>query len=195
MKSFVNFIPIVVAVIIFLSPSLAAQDTYILDQAVTAKIQGTSTLHGWESVIEDTDLKLSAVTSKSSVRITDLKLTVSSVSIKSGKDVMDQKTYTALKAEEFPTISFELTDPAETDNDGNVTAKGTLNLIGIEKDIEVKGKVTKDVDERLMLNASYTINMTDYGITPPSAMFGTIETGEEVTVVFDLKLSNSPSLN
>ncbi len=33
--------------------------------------------------------------------------------------------------------------------------------------------------------------MTDYGVTPPEVMFGTVKTGDDITISFDLYLGQT----
>lgn len=174
---------------------LTAQDIYRLDESSTAKIQGTSTLHDWESVIEKTTASLTVNKRGSNLEISEMEVAVEARSIKSGKDVMDMKTYNALKSVEFPSIKFTLNTPLTIAEESAVTAKGILQLVGISKEIEVTGNVSNLNENQIGINASYTINMTEYGIDPPTAMFGTIVTGEEITVVFDMQLIKVPDAN
>jgi hypothetical protein len=41
-------------------------------------------------------------------------------------------------------------------------------------------------EDRLSFKGAYKLNMKDYDMTPPSAMFGQIVTGEEVEIRFEL---------
>jgi polyisoprenoid-binding protein YceI len=40
----------------------------------------------------------------------------------------------------------------------------------------------------MTVSGDYTLKMTDYGIQPPKAMWGTIKTGDEVTIKFEIVL-------
>ena len=42
----------------------------------------------------------------------------------------------------------------------------------------------------LRVTGSYDLNMTEYGLKPPTLMFGRIKVGETVTVKFDLLLKS-----
>ena len=174
---------------------LTAQDIYRLDESSTAKIQGTSSMHDWESVIEKTTASLTVNKKGENFEISKMEVVIEARSIKSGKDVMDMKTYNALKSVEFPSIKFTLNTPLTIAEGSEVTAKGILQLVGLSKEIEVIGNITNLNENQMGINASYTINMTEYGIEPPTALFGTIVTGEEITVVFDMKLLKVPDAN
>jgi hypothetical protein len=51
----------------------------------------------------------------------------------------------------------------------------------------VKG--TKVGEDNYRFEGTYGINMKDYGVDPPSAVFGTIKSGEEVTIKFNILLT------
>jgi len=174
---------------------LTAQDVYRLDESSTAKIQGTSTLHDWESVIEKTTASLTVNSVEANFEISEMEVAVEARSIKSGKDVMDMKTYNALRSVSYPSIIFTLNTPVTISDEFEVTAEGTLQLAGITKEIMVNGKVNNLSSEQFGINANYTINMTEYDIEPPTAMFGTIVTGEEITVVFEMVFIKVPDAN
>jgi hypothetical protein len=44
-------------------------------------------------------------------------------------------------------------------------------------------------DHDIKFSGSYTLKMTDFKMSPPTAMMGTIKVGNEVTIKFDLTLS------
>ena len=180
---------------LFLFSTTQAQDIFQIGDNSSVKVTGTSTLHDWESEVENTEVKLVASTENDLTTIKELEIKIEARSIKSGKDVMDIKTYNALKSTENPYITFTLKEPVTINNDQEVTAKGSLSLAGMTKDIEVTGKVNYSNEAQMGIEASYTINMPDYEIDPPSAMFGTIKTGKEVTVIFNLELTKSTVAN
>lgn len=103
--------------------------------------------------------------------------------LKSGKSRMDKNTYKALKAEDHSNIKFESTSIKESN--GKLYAVGNLTIAGTTKNIEIPLELNKTQD-KLTIVTSYKINMLDYNVEPPTAMFGTIKTGESVTVKFNL---------
>jgi polyisoprenoid-binding protein YceI len=43
-------------------------------------------------------------------------------------------------------------------------------------------------DQSITFNGSKKIKMTDFGISPPTALMGTMTTGDEVEVIFQVTL-------
>lgn len=150
-------------------------------------IKGTSTLHDWESIVEKTSSEL-VVNNLEDANIETLNVKVQVFSIKSGKSIMDKLTYKALKADEYPVITFifkkgEIVkeDPSFID----VKLMGDLSIAGVTKNISVITKINK-LGETIILKGVHKLKMTDFGISPPKALLGTIKTGDEITIEFNL---------
>jgi hypothetical protein len=56
----------------------------------------------------------------------------------------------------------------------------------VTKEIEQAAVAERGSDGRLRFTGSYPIDMPEYGITPPTAMFGSLRTGRRVVVHFEL---------
>ena len=63
---------------------------------------------------------------------------------------------------------------------------GTLTVAGKENKIEMDVVATRMADGTLKAKGVVPIKMTDYGIKPPTAIFGRLKTGDEVKVNFEL---------
>ncbi|MBW3468161.1 YceI family protein [Arthrospiribacter ruber] len=68
----------------------------------------------------------------------------------------------------------------------NVTAKGKFKIHGVEREIEVPGKIRKLNDSFLELEAEFKVLLGDYKIDIPKVMF--YELSEEQTVTIKAKL-------
>lgn len=165
-------------------------------KSITASIQGTSTLHDWESAITQIEFN-GLVQSERSVPtfIKDIlvKIPVKSIKSKEGK-LMDSKTYDAFKSDSFPLITYTAAQAQITVDasqhvlirvSGNLTMAGTTRPI----QLEAKGKLLPDGD--LQVSVSKTLKMTEFSMRPPTVMMGTIKVGDEVTVTVDLTLTNA----
>lgn len=115
-------------------------------------------------------------------------------SLECGKKKMNRDLYDALKAEEYPTIHYQLLDAQLGDSTLSESADGRMNIqtLGI---LEIAGKTdTTRVmvqghllnDNRFRVEGSKQINMETFHIEPPSAMFGLIKASRELTVNFDV---------
>ncbi|MRR22396.1 YceI family protein, partial [bacterium] len=66
------------------------------------------------------------------------------------------------------------------------TISGELTINGVMKQVAVpvQGSLTGN---KLNVRGSKTIKMSDFDVKAPVALMGTLKTGDEVTVSFDLK--------
>ncbi|MGF1636435.1 MAG: YceI family protein [Cyclobacteriaceae bacterium] len=163
-------------------------------------IDGTSTIHSWTSkvntingslMLDDKVAKKDNFKKGDKVQQVNISIPVTSIESPRGA-AMDQKTYNALKSEEHPNITFELGDNKITSVSGDtfeMEAKGNLKIAGKSQAIVLQVKGARNSASKVSFVGSYTLNMKDYDIEPPSAMFGQIVTGEEVTINFDLIVS------
>ena len=122
------------------------------------------------------------------VESAELTVPAATLDCKNGK--MNEHMLKALKAKDNPTISFRITsyDVAKATGGVNGTALGELTLGGVKKTITVTAHATPDASGALRLTGAYQLKMTDYGLTPPSLMMGTMKVGDNVKVGFDLLL-------
>lgn len=161
---------------------LSAQTFKLKPDESQMKITGTSTLHDWESDVES--ILATATIDGETIRTGTFEAEVRS--IKSGNSTMDGNTYKAMNADEHPKITFSLKNQKITG--GKMPVSGELTIAGVTKRIKMELAAEQWAENQLLLNGSYTLKMSDYGIDPPRAMLGTIRTGDEVTITFTISL-------
>jgi polyisoprenoid-binding protein YceI len=125
--------------------------------------------------------------------VEEARLTVVSKAIKSNRSgIMDRLAHRALKANQHPEIVYELTsvESVEVDQDDPnafvLNARGNLTLAGVTKAVDMLVEGTRLDDGLMRFAGSHTLLMSDYGIERPTAMFGALVTGDEVTVHAEL---------
>lgn len=177
-----------------------AQDNkFTVSDSTKMTITGTSTLHDWTSQVNDVSGSVvfnQAILDRGSIEVGDkiesVVIVVQVASIISPRGAtMDKKTYNALKMEEHPQIRFNLSDgnvSAVSDKTFTVTAGGELEVAGVKKKIQLSVTGQKNSAGHYVLKGSHEMNMTEYEMEPPSAMFGQIVTGEKVIINFELVL-------
>lgn len=179
--------------------SAAAQESARIPVSAGSKlwIEGTSNLHGWsckanqlDATVEleaDAAMNLSAAAPKALKRVT---VRVPVKSLKCGHGAMDDNLYKALNADDASNISyilgsFEPSGGAAKDS-FTLNTVGTLEVAGRENKVSMAVEATRLADGTVKAVGSVPIKMTDYGIKPPTALFGRLKTGDEVTVKFEL---------
>lgn len=101
---------------------------------------------------------------------------------------MDKNTYKALDTDKHKNITYKLKKvngiQKKSNDNYQVNTTGTLMIAGGKQDINLNFNLKTDTN-KLVLKGDYKLNMSDYGVEAPTAMFGTIKTGEEVTIKFE----------
>ena len=100
---------------------------------------------------------------------------------------LDTSMYKALKADTNRNIVFRLAK-IESGSTGTLMAVGRLAVAGVERDV-VFALRTERRDDTLLVSGRLPLLMTDYGITPPTAMLGMLKTDPKVIVTFEVILS------
>ena len=173
---------------VFVVLSATGQANYRQSGTSNVTIAGTSTMHDWtmtstganynatfEVNADGTPSKLSMVT-----------FTLPAESLKSHEKAMDKNAYKSLNTDKYKDITFQLTASKVTGK--TIACTGNLTISGTTKPVEVD--VTYEAKNgTLVCKGSKKIKMTDFKVEPPSFMFGTIKTGDEITVSFDVTLS------
>lgn len=175
----------IVAFLVFIA-GVAAAEQYIPAKGSFVRIEGTSSLHDWT---------MEGSTIEGSINAPPLnqwqddasKVTVSIpvTSIKSEHAKMDKLMADALKAQKNPHVRYELVHAALTKNDKSfsVSTRGKLTIAGVTRNVEMQIAGVPE-GNTYVLTGQLPIRMSDYGIKPPTAMLGTIRTGDDVRVSF-----------
>ncbi|RED22036.1 YceI-like domain-containing protein [Flavobacterium cutihirudinis] len=165
-----------------------AQKSYTLDSKSAFSVAGTSTLHDWEmkSASGTGSANLTIANSKLT-DIESLSVTLLAESIKSEKKSMDKVAYEALKTDKNKNIKYVLKS-AEKVNETTWELTGTYTIAGVSKVYKTTAKTTV-TKEGLNLQGSNKITFAEFGMKAPTAMLGTIKTGQDLTVKFNLNFN------
>jgi polyisoprenoid-binding protein YceI len=155
----------------------------------TSKIwfDGTSNVRSFSCAAKKLDLDIAADADASPAKIVktaSLSIPVGQIDCGNGK--MNEHMREALKAEKNPTISWKLTSYRVEGS--NVVIDGTLSIAGKENPVELRGAGAAN-NGTITLKGTKVLKMTEFGVKPPSLMFGTMKVADPVTVSFDLVLN------
>jgi hypothetical protein len=110
---------------------------------------------------------------------------------------MDRDMQKALKASQHPDIEYGFQqlqqaapqwDPRSRQGSLKLHVVGKLTMAGVERPITMDVIVTRDSRRHYFAHAQTTLLMSDFGVTPPVALFGLIRASNQVRVSFDLDL-------
>ena len=179
--------------------AFAQSNSYKILDSSTMQIEGTSTLHDWTADVEKFSSYINFDTTAldgdtTSNPVKSLSLTIPVESIESGKGRMNSKMYDALKSDDFPNIMFQMDSGELVSADSSSMSlhiEGNLTVAGSSQIIMLPVNGEQQEDGSIKFTGQYELNMKDYNIDPPSAMLGTIKTGEEVTISFEFYVAQS----
>ncbi|MGI0105170.1 YceI family protein [Salinimicrobium sp. WS361] len=175
-------------VMVFSANTMVGQTFNVNSGASSLKVEGTSNIHDWELSAKELQGSIKVQMEDGQlVKLDQLQFAVVAESLKSGKGGMDKNTYKALDTDKHRRITYELSSVKNLDctskTSCKVTTNGVLTIAGTQKNVELifDAKVAGD---KITLSGDKKIKMTDFKVDPPTAMFGTITTGDEVNIKF-----------
>jgi len=181
-KKVINFL----ILFVLASNLVQAQQLSLANSESTLTVLGTSNIHDWH---------LDAKNQSGSIIFKDLQsclieaitLNVEAESLESGKSGMDKNTFKALNTDDYKTISFQLVEVISLTDKGNDVyeskVSGDLSISGTTQRIELNLSINV-LESSVKLTGEKIIKMTDFGVEPPKALFGTITTGDQLTIKF-----------
>ncbi|ELR72488.1 hypothetical protein C900_01483 [Fulvivirga imtechensis AK7] len=196
MKALTNKYLFMLLPMVVMSWGLSAQTNHTLSPGAEFSVSGTSSLHDW--TMTSSEGKGEAVITaeaKALQSIEQLSVTMKAESLKSGKSGMDGNAYKALKTGKNPDIKFNLKNVKSIEKKGDyyqVMAEGTLTIAGESRTVDVVTKAYPN-GNTIRFTGSKTFNMTDFKVDPPTALLGTIKTGDEITINFSLTFKSKQS--
>jgi len=173
-----------------LAYSSVAQVKYTLNQSESSlKITGTSSMHDWEMQAADLQSNLVATTEDGHlVEINEVVFSCPAEKILSDNSIMDGKTHDALKAEDYPAINFTMKSIEPLDHSENSffgELNGILKIAGVSKTVTIAFTGFVKDGQHIHTNGIVPLRMSDFGIKPPTAMFGALKTGDKVKLHYD----------
>jgi polyisoprenoid-binding protein YceI len=172
---------------LFFAPLVYSQQLTVNESNTKLSIDGTSSIHDWTIEAEQFNGKANVNVEGNILKtINSLSFNIPVKSLKSGKSSMDDNTYEALKEEDHPVIKYEFRSMDNVKVDGNTTTmstKGALTIGGVTKIVNMNVKANTSTG--IAFSGDITFKMSVFEIDPPTAVFGTIKTGDEVTINFN----------
>jgi polyisoprenoid-binding protein YceI len=193
------------ALLALIATAVRAQETVRVAIAPTSKlwIEGTSNLHDWSCRTQELNATIQVDASAAGPiaavlpkALKHLEVNVPAKSLKCGKGAMDNNLYKALNADAVPDIIYTMSsfEPAagETKDNFALKAVGTLSVSGKEQNVTIEVTATRLPDGTIKATGMVPVKMTDFGIKPPTAIFGRLKTGDDVKVNFELTVGAKP---
>jgi len=165
------------------------------NSAFIVKVSGSSNLHDWtmEAKTGSIEANLNLASNVSYLAgIQSLTFNVPVKNLKSTEGTtMDNRAYDALKADKYPTISFNLltaTPVSPQANKSQYKVTGNLTIAGVTKPVEMLANSTKNADGSVIITGQQKLKFTQFGLKPPSFMFGALKVTDNVTIDYIVRL-------
>ena len=168
-----------------------ASDSFTFDRSSKIWVEGTSSVHDWDCQVAqfagtlDADLGDAGLASLGGTSVT---IPVQGIDCDNG--TMNGKLRDALG--QTP-VRYTLTSAGlgapEADGWFTIRAAGRLTIAGTTRPARMTVKAKALDGGGLRFTGQHALKMTDFGIDPPTALLGTLKTGDEVTVHFDVTAS------
>jgi hypothetical protein len=108
-------------------------------------------------------------------------ITFDITAMRSGNPLIDRESERRLQPKRYPTVSGELT-ALRPRGDGGLDGTGRLTFHGVTRDLQ--GVLHASVaDDELRLHGTTTIDVTDFGVQPPSLLV--VKVHKDITVTLD----------
>ncbi|MCX6307422.1 MAG: YceI family protein [Bacteroidia bacterium] len=170
--------------------ALNAQVLKINPKSFSMTILGTTNVHDFKSNV--TQAKGEAIVNANK-ELQSLVVEIPVFAIKSGEKLMDTKTYDTFDAVNNPNITFRLIEVNSLNVEGNlvnVTVTGNLTMAGVTRKISIKSTGSATKAGVYEFKGSVALKMTDFKMSPPTAMLGLMKVGDAITLKYDVCFEN-----
>jgi len=179
-----KYLPLFTLMLLSWNPTISQERYKVNNKLSEIKIEGTSSLHDWYALAETIQGKAEmSLSNKTLEKLHELWLSIPVYSIKGEKNGMNKDIYEALKAKEYAKINLKLTESRIEDTSVFYTIQ--LSIAGNSKIVNGKSNITL-IKNGMNAQGDFKIKLTDFGITPPKAVFGTLKVGDEIHLSYSI---------
>ena len=167
-------------------------------------LEGSSNVRDWqcEATTLDASIDIDDIrehgTPHTAVHVRRVEVSVPTHALTCGGGQMDRIMYKALHVNDNPECRqivghFEVVSSNEA-GDESFVMQGTLRIAGRERSVRLPVHLEAQRDGSMRARGALPILMTDYGISPPTALFGVVRTEDRIIVKFDLLVDRPTTL-
>ena len=173
-------------------PAYAQNSTAVLEPSIgSVWLEGTFTLGRFKCTATEVRGQLRGFDLRTAdANGANATITVPVERVLCGNKAMEQDLYDAVNSTTHPNIYYRVDRANVFVADGEprrVFITGMLELNGVERPVTVRA-VGDAADTRGRVRGSATFLLTDFGVTPPTAMLGLIRAGNKIVIRFDLRV-------
>lgn len=167
---------------------------FVAGSASRLVLLGSSNVKDWRCSGTTLDGRMDVAGEEIIDGIEFFRLRVPVQSLRCGNRQMERDMYRALRSEQNPIIDFQfreligVVERGLDDGRYRATIAGELSLAGARRRVRVPVEAVRIAPDRFLLRARLGLRMTDFRITPPTALFGMVKAKDDLEVQFDLVL-------
>ena len=158
-------------------------------------LEGSSNVRDWRCEATSLDASVDIddavhAAGSAAARIRGVQVRVPTHALTCGRSQMDHIMYKALHVDDAPECRqivgrFDVVSTAGGARP-TLVMQGTLRIAGRERLVRMPVELEEQPDGSVRAKGALPILMTDYGISPPTALFGVVRTENRIVVKFDL---------
>ena len=183
---------IVIGLAVLVAVSLNSTPTEAQSARAQFEVSGTSTVRGWmcpvEGAVEMTPGQSSDPLPGFPNGLQSVTVTVQVQEFECPDEQMNEHLQEAMEAPEHPQIVFELQEYSLAGS--TAEASGSITIHGVTKPITLEIQLVESADGVRGVGQT-EVDMTEFGVTPPSVWLGLLNVGDVVTIDFDAPLAGN----
>jgi hypothetical protein len=171
---------------------LAAPIALSLESASRLWIEGDSNVRPWVCQAQKLGVDAQAQTAEAGVpaALQRLRVVIPVGDLRCGDVHMEDKLRDALQAEQHPGITYAFTEaealPGAAPGEHRLKAVGELTVAGKTRRVIMVVRAGVRADGALFARGSAALEMTSFGVDPPTAFLGVLKCKDRIVVRFEL---------
>ena len=158
-------------------------------------LEGSSNVRDWRCEATSLDASVDIddgihALGSTAARVRGVQVRVPTHALTCGRSQMDHIMYKALHVDDAPECRQIIGRFDVVSIDGGqrptLVMQGTLRIAGRERVVRMPVELEEQSDGSVRAKGALPILMTDFGISPPTALFGVVRTENRIVVKFDL---------
>ena len=176
--------------------SVSREVTIHIEEGSRLFIEGTSNINSFECLCNDRfnpkNVRVSVDDDRRTISFSGTTLALKTAALDCDNSKINKDLCTALKADEYPTINIVLHEASVHGASVNerdwtdIKATATLTITDQSRKVSLAVKGRKLSGNRYRFVSVKELQMTDFGIEPPTALFGLIKVRDHIKINFDL---------
>lgn len=189
---------ILLAGVVVLGGILSSDTVVSIDPASELVLFGSSNINKFKCECTDqfprSTIKFNKGKAGTSATFSNALLDLSVGALDCGNKLMNKDLYKTLKGDEYPKIRIELLQVKQLDDSileqpgawANQNVEAALTIAGVRRNLELSVRAQRTGNGRFRFVSDKNILMTDFGLTPPKALMGTIKVNDLIRIHMDM---------